>query len=192
MRSLAALLLLAGCASPSLLLLPDEDGGSGAVAVLESGGRTQATVVDSPNSRTGIGGARPQTRAIDPARLSASQRALIEGLPPPPAHFTLYFIEGSTRMVPSSQPQVEALFAEVARRPGAEVQVTGHTDRLGQDADNDRLSLERAREIRDLLVAQGLDAAITSAVGRGEREPLVQTADGVRDQANRRVEVIVR
>jgi hypothetical protein len=38
---LASTLLLAGCAGPSLLLLPDEDGTQGKVAVLESGGRRE-------------------------------------------------------------------------------------------------------------------------------------------------------
>lgn len=184
------LLLLGGCASSSLLLLPDEGGGSGSVAVLGADG--QETVVGQANSRTSLG-AQPRTRAIDPARLSAQDRALVDGLPPPPARFTLYFVEGSTQIVPSSQPQLDALVEEVKKRPGAEVQVTGHTDRLGQEEDNDRLSMQRAQEVRDVLVAQGrLDAAITSVVGRGEREPLVPTADGVANPTNRRVEVIVR
>jgi outer membrane protein OmpA-like peptidoglycan-associated protein len=185
-------LLLAGCASQSLTLLPDESGGSGAVAVLESGGRNQETIVDRANSRTRLGSARPSTRGFDPAKLSKDDRRLVEDLPPPAARFTLYFREGGTDLVPSSTDQLRALFEQVAARPGAEVQVTGHTDTLGQAEDNDRLSLERAREIRDLLIAQGLDAGIASAVGRGERELREQTADGVRNAANRRVEVIVR
>jgi len=84
------------------------------------------------------------------------------------------------------------VFAEIARRPGAEVQITGHTDTVGQTADNDRLSLERAREIRDALVGQGLNPAITRAVGRGERELLIPTPDNTPEPRNRRVEVIVR
>lgn len=187
--ALACGLLATGCTRSSLLLLPGEDGHTGAVAVLGENGET---VVDRANTRTSLGSARPQVRDVDPAPLDAADRALVEGLPPPPAHFILYFYEGSTTIVPSSEPQLKAVFEEVKRRPGAEVQVTGHTDSLGTSEDNDRLSLDRAEEIRRLLIADGLAADMTSAVGRGERELLEKTADEVRDPVNRRVEVIVR
>lgn len=193
-RSLVPLaaLAVAGCATSSLTLLPDEGGGSGAVAVLESGGRAQETLVDQANSRTAIGGARPRTRAIDPDRLTEDQRAALDNLPPPPRSFTLYFDEGKTSVAAGSEGVLADMFAEVARREGVEVQVTGHTDTIGRPDDNDRLSINRAREIRDALVARGLNASITSVVGRGERELLVPTADDVREARNRRVEVTVR
>lgn len=194
MRGAVALaaLLVGGCASQSLLLLPDEGGGQGQVAVLESGGRAQETVVGAGNSRTRLGGARPATRAVDPARLPDRDRQVLADLPEPPRSFTLNFVEGSTRLVPASEPELQALFAEVARRPGADVQVTGHTDALGSGDDNDALSQKRAEEIRGLLIERGMAPDIVSAVGRGERELLVKTADGIRNADNRRVEVIVR
>jgi outer membrane protein OmpA-like peptidoglycan-associated protein len=84
------------------------------------------------------------------------------------------------------------LFAEVAKRQAVEVQVTGHTDTLGKESDNDRLSEERAQAIREMLIAQGLKSNFIRAVGRGERELLIPTPDNVREPRNRRVEVIVR
>jgi outer membrane protein OmpA-like peptidoglycan-associated protein len=84
------------------------------------------------------------------------------------------------------------LRAEIAGRPGAEVQVTGHTDTVGSDDDNDKLSLKRAEEIRDLLASKGFDRSIMTAVGRGERELKLPTGDNVSSPINRRVEVIVR
>ena len=189
---LASTLLLAGCAGPSLLLLPDEDGTQGKVAVLESGGRKRDAVIEQGNSRTNIGSARPASRAVDLTRLSAAERALLADLPPPPATFTLYFLEGTTRLTPAAQPLLAALKAEVARRSGAEVQVTGHTDREGSDEDNDRLSQRRAEEILGVLATEGVPRELMTAVGRGERQPRVQTPDGVPEPANRRVEVTVR
>ena len=82
--------------------------------------------------------------------------------------------------------------AEIARRPGADVEVTGHTDTVGDDADNDSLSLKRAEEVLALLVSAGLDRSLMTAVGRGERELRERTADAVSNATNRRVEVIVR
>jgi outer membrane protein OmpA-like peptidoglycan-associated protein len=84
------------------------------------------------------------------------------------------------------------LFAEVARRQAVEVQVTGHTDTLGKESDNDLLSEERAQAIKEMLIAQGLKSNFIRAVGRGSRELLILTPPNVREPRNRRVEVIVR
>ena len=188
---IAATGLLAGCATPSLILLPSEEGKQGAVAVLEENGRSVDTVVSELNSRTNLSGS-PRTRSIDPSKLSARQLALLQTLPPPPARLTLYFQEGTTRLTPESAPGLDFLKAQVRERPGAEVQVTGYTDTLGSADDNDALSQRRAEEVLSALADQGLDRTMMSAVGRGERELRVKTEDGVREPANRRVVVTVR
>lgn len=180
---------LAGCAHSSMILLPDEDGGHGQVAILESGGKASETIVSEANSRATLGGT-PSIRPV--GALKPAEAALVGDLPPPARSFTLYFLQGGTDMTPDSAPVLEELRAEIARRPGAEVQVTGHTDTVGSDADNDALSQKRAEEILNLLASKGFDRSIMSAVGRGERELRMPTADNVSNPVNRRVEVIVR
>ena len=193
-RSLAVslLVLLANCAHSSMVLLPDEDGGHGEVAILESGGKSGETLVSEANSRASLGSSHPSVRPLGAHGLNARESALVAELPPPAKSFTLYFLEGTTEMTPESVPVLEELRAEIARRPGAEIQVTGHTDTLGSDVDNDTLSQKRAEEILNLLVSKGFDRSIMSAVGRGERELKEPTADNMSNPVNRRVEVIVR
>ena len=183
---------LAACAHSSMVLLPDEGGGHGQVAILESGGKASDVVVSEADSRTGLGGSHPSAKPLGAHGLNAAETALVGDLPPPAKSFTLYFLEGTTEMTEGSLPVLEELRAEIARRPGAEVQVTGHTDTVGSDADNDALSLKRAEEVLNFLASKGFDRSIMSAVGRGERELKVPTADNVSSPVNRRVEVIVR
>lgn len=183
--------LLAGCATPSLTLLPSEEGKQGAVAVIEEDGRTAETVVSELNSRTNLSG-KPRTKAIDPSRLSARQVALLQGLPPQPVRLTLYFKEGTTKLMPESEAGLDFLKNEVKNRPGAEVQITGFTDTLGNADDNDRLSQRRAEEVVAELVQQGIELSVLSAVGRGERDLRVPTPDNIAEAANRRVEVVIR
>jgi outer membrane protein OmpA-like peptidoglycan-associated protein len=182
---------LAGCAHSSMVLLPDEDGGHGQVAILESGGKPSETIVGEANSRASLGGS-PAIRALGARGLKPNEAALVSDLPPPAKSFTLYFLEGTTEMTPESAPVLDELRAEIAKRPGAEVQVTGHTDTVGSETDNDALSEKRAEEILNLLASKGFDRSIMSSVGRGERELKVPTADNVSSPTNRRVEVIVR
>ena len=185
-------LLLAACSTTKTLvaLLPEESGTSGAVNVGEG---ARAVVLDSPLTIATV-----DTRGnIDKAAVTQEdiQRTFGEALaaqPPKPLSFTLYFSIANTEVTPESQPILEALLAEVAKRQAVEVQVTGHTDRVGTDANNDRLSLERAEAVRDMLVQRGLKSNFIRAVGRGEREPLIPTADDQPELRNRRVEVIVR
>ena len=182
---------LTGCAHSSMVLLPDEDGGHGQVAILEADGKPTDTIVAEANSRAELGDSHPSIKPLAHG-LNAKETALVGDLPPPAKSFTLYFLEGTTEMTPESLPVLEELRAEIAKRPGADVQVTGHTDTVGSDADNDALSQKRAEEVLNFLVSKGFDRSIMSAVGRGERELKIPTADNVSSPTNRRVEVIVR
>ena len=185
-------LCLAACSHSSLLLLPDEEGGHGAVAVLESDGRPVDAVVSQPDSRTRLGDPTPAPRPLGSKGLNSGQLALLTGLPPPPRSYTLYFVEGTTDLTPESRPVLDELRAEIARRPGADVEVTGHTDTVGSIEDNDALSQRRAMQVLDLLATVGIDRSLMTAVGRGERELRQPTLDNVESALNRRVEVSVR
>ena len=63
---------------------------------------------------------------------------------------------------------------------------------VGPDQYNMALSLRRANAVKDALVREGVPATAIAVVGRGESMPLVQTADGVREPQNRRVEIVVQ
>jgi OmpA-OmpF porin, OOP family len=65
--------------------------------------------------------------------------------------------------------------------------VTGHADRSGTDEYNYALSERRARNIASLLTAAGVTSIAVEA--KGEAVPLVETADGIREPQNRRVEI---
>lgn len=185
----SVVLLLGACAAPKALLLPAEEGqDTGALAVLDADGAEQ--VLDRPLLRARMGRGGTSVRSV--STLKPAYRQLMAGLPPPQQSYSLYFVEGTTRLVPSSRPVLDRIKVDFVARPGAEVQVTGHTDTVGSEEDNDRLSMARAREVMGVLIAEGFPEDVMSAVGRGERSLAVQTGDGVANVENRRVEVIVR
>jgi OmpA-OmpF porin, OOP family len=183
---------VAGCATSSLVLLPDDEGHQGSVAVIEANGRPVDAVIADGNTRTRLGNPRPSSKPLGARGLRKQDRALLTELPPAAKSFLLYFEPGTTTLTPQSVPVLTAVRAEITARSGPEVEVTGHTDTVGAEDFNDRLSLSRANEILDWLTRQGIDRSLMSAVGRGERELKEATADNTSNDANRRVEVIVR
>ena len=66
---------------------------------------------------------------------------------------------------------------------------TGYTDLSGPPAYNYKLSERRAAAVKAELVRLGIPATAITTIGRGENDPLVPTADGVREPQNRRVEI---
>ena len=118
--------------------------------------------------------------------------------PPPPAPaaqpepFVVFFAFDSALLSTEAEAIIDQAVAAARRFGSAEFSVTGHTDRAGRNDYNDRLSLNRANSVRDALVARGVAASNVSVAGRGEAEPAVPTADGVAEQANRRVEIIIQ
>jgi outer membrane protein OmpA-like peptidoglycan-associated protein len=185
------MLLLGGCATSSLVLMPDDEGHQGSVAVLEANGKPSDAVI-SEQSRTKLGDATPSSKPIGAKGLKKQEAALLTDLPPAAKSFLLYFDPGTVNLVPSSTEVLANLRQEIAARSGPEVEVIGHTDSVGSEEDNDKLSVRRAEEVMHWLEKQGFDRSQMSAVGRGERDLKVATGDNVDSAVNRRVEVIVR
>ena len=98
---------------------------------------------------------------------------------------------------PEGQAAIDSMVvAKLAQMQKLEVVlVTGHTDRIGSEAYNQKLSERRADAVRDYLVSKGVDKAKIEAIGLGEKQPLVQCEQkNLKDliaclQPNRRVEV---
>jgi outer membrane protein OmpA-like peptidoglycan-associated protein len=190
MKRLVALALcaaLGACASGSkVALLGGENGAStGAVAVFDARTSAERGQLTQANTEAALGGGAVKARP-----LKSNYDALLSVMPPPPKVFTLYFVEGTTTVAPDSMATLDQLRAAITQ--ASDVQITGYTDTTGDAASNDKLSLDRANEVRTALVAQGLPVANARVTGRGERDLKVPTGDNVSEPANRRVEVIVR
>lgn len=190
---LALPLLLIACAAPQqrVILLPAPDGKAGAVEVSSAAGRERLDSAYAGVSATEQG--KLGSFKSDAAQVQQQYGALLAARPLRPASFTVYFQSGSsTELTASSAAVVRQILEELGRRPAPELVITGHTDAVGSDDLNDRLSLQRAQTVITFLSRNGIAAAQMSAVGRGRRDLAVQTAKEVAEAANRRVEITIR
>lgn len=182
-------LLLGGCASERIVLLPSADGRPSAVVVRDKNGEVR---LDQPYA--GLKRSLDANRAYQssPAEVAERFGPALAALPARPSSYLLYFEAGGNVLTQESQAAMATIRKEIAERAASEVLVIGHTDRVGNAEGNDKLSLKRAQGIANLLVESGVAAEKIEAVGRGERDPLVPTADDVDEPKNRRVEINVR
>ena len=186
-----ALLSLAACAPATrVVLLPQEGLPTAAVTVQARQGQV---VLDQPYAVAEVA----SSGSVDTAQTNAQQvekryGQLLSVQPAAEQRFTLLFMPGGAQLTPESSAALADVLARATERPGGEVIIIGHTDRVGSVESNDTLSLQRAQAVRQLVIDRGFDPNRVEAVGRGEREPVVQTADEVEEPKNRRAEIVVR
>ena len=196
----AAAVTLFGCAEPPkpkpgpvyserIVLLPNKDGRDSAVIVKRATGDQQ---ISTPYEAVELVGSRENRTELPQDEVRKRYGGVLEAQPARPFTYTLYFTTGTTELTAQSRQSLNEVRSKIKGFPAAQVSVIGHTDRVGSVESNDALSLKRAASIRDILVQIGIPREAIEVVGRGEREPIVQTADGVAEERNRRVEIKLR
>jgi outer membrane protein OmpA-like peptidoglycan-associated protein len=176
-----------------IVLLPKPNGQIGGVIVRSLDGGDELLLKTAyAGAHIGNPGGKVQSLTYDADRVKQEFGAVITALPSRPATFMLYFLEAKDELTPASESEVTRIFAELKSRPDPEIWVIGHTDAVGTVYYNDQLSLQRAERVRDELVRRGIPADSIEVAGRGKREPLIPTSEGISEPKNRRVEISVR
>jgi OOP family OmpA-OmpF porin len=105
--------------------------------------------------------------------------------------FIVFFEKGSVGLTARTALVLDNAVRASRAVPYREVILYGHTDRSGDAEANLALSRRRAEAVRDALLARGMQVETISIEVHGETRPLVETADGVDEPQNRRVEIVV-
>lgn len=122
--------------------------------------------------------------------------------PPPPApvarvhedsrSYLVFFDFDKYNLTQDAVEIIRNLFGNTHNAQAVHYSVTGHADRSGSDAYNMKLSERRADAVKQELQRLGAPAGSVSLDWKGERDPLVQTEDGIKEPQNRRAEIRVR
>jgi len=109
--------------------------------------------------------------------------------PPAPGPFIVFFDWDRSDITPEAAAILDRAAEQYAATGQASVTLAGHADKSGSDAYNQGLSQRRANAVRDYLTGKGVPSGVIASEAFGESRPLVETADGVREPQNRRVEI---
>ena len=176
----------------TVVMIPDPDGHVGKLEVSNQAG-TQT--LDQANQSVDI---KDKTTApAPPIKLSQSEihavfSDVLDARPMPPQKFILYFLPDSNLLKQESDAFLPQIIQTILARRSTDIVISGHTDTVGSKEYNYRLSLERAKTMFDILVANGAAPDHIKVTSHGEGNLLVKTPDEVAEPRNRRVEVVIR
>jgi len=117
--------------------------------------------------------------------------------PPPPKGTKIAEIPGpnfdfdKATLTPAGKAKVADAARTLKDNPSIHVEVGGHTDSIGSDAYNQRLSERRAKTVAEELTRDGISASRLTVRGYGERKPVADNATEAGRARNRRVEIVV-
>jgi iron complex outermembrane recepter protein len=117
-------------------------------------------------------------------------------VPPPavapavPKSYLVFFDFNKSDLTPQAVEIVDTAAKNAGPAKVTQLTVTGHTDTVGSDAYNMRLSRRRAESVAAQLEKDGIPSSEIEIVAKGKRDLLVPTADGVKEPQNRRVQIV--
>ncbi len=128
---------------------------------------------------------------------SAPETAPAAYVPPPvqapapaPRSYLVFFDFNKSDLTPQAVEIVDTAAKNAGPAKVTQLTVTGHTDTVGSDAYNMRLSRRRAESVAAQLEKDGIASSEIEIVAKGKRDLLVPTGDGVREPQNRRVQIV--
>ena len=119
-------------------------------------------------------------------------RALLEDVIPKRFVFdNLNFETGSTQLTPESVPTVDSLVVILKAYPAVAVRLEGHTDSTGDAAANQKLSLDRAIVVKEIMIKGGIPDERLGTDGYGQEKPVAPNETEEGRAKNRRTELVV-
>ncbi len=111
--------------------------------------------------------------------------------PPPTLSFMMFFDWDSAKLTAQSASAAHNAAEAFRARSATHATITGHTDTTGSKDYNTKLSAMRADAVKQALIKEGIPVGAITTNASGEAGALVPTAEDVKEQRNRRVEVVI-
>ena len=111
---------------------------------------------------------------------------------PAPEVYLVFFPFNGAAITPVGAKVLDKVAADFRRSKSSAIGIRGYSDLVGPDAYNLKLSQARANAVKNYLIARGIKPGALRTEWFGKRNPRIATADGVRNDQNRRSEIVLR
>lgn len=103
----------------------------------------------------------------------------------------IFFDSGKAELRPESFTELDKLQLLLTQNPSLQVEISGHTDDVGKDTENQILSEKRALSVADYLIKKGINTQNIKVKGYGKTKPIVPNTSEENRQINRRIEMSI-
>jgi OOP family OmpA-OmpF porin len=103
----------------------------------------------------------------------------------------IYFETASAILLPASDTSLNSLVNQMKKNPNVKIEISGHTDNVGEASYNLKLSQDRAKAVMDYLVANGIKINRMTYKGYGSTKPIAPNTTTEGKALNRRVEFTI-
>lgn len=194
-----SLLLTLACAQKQtqVILLPQDDGSTGAVTLRSQG---SAVTLDKPYMLSSSG--TMQAAQGDPEVIKKTYGNLfkmelkrpqvkVEEPEEKPVTFILHFENRSTALTEASREKLPEIHQLLRKMPPTRIRVIGYTDTVGDREANLTLSSKRADQVARILNRKDRNSNRMEIRGYGEHGPMITTPDNTPEPRNRRVKIYI-
>ncbi|MEQ1557551.1 MAG: OmpA family protein [Methyloglobulus sp.] len=191
--TLAAVTLTACCnTGTTVVLIPDAAGKVGQVSVTTKAGTTNLSKANESTAATKAEQSPTSAAIMSTDKIQTMFGDTLAKVPIPPERFRLYFSSGTSDISAETRAEIGKVIDVIKKHESCDLSVIGHSDRVGDNASNKGLSIDRAKAVAEILTSNGIDAKCMDIRYYGENDPAIPTADNVAEARNRRVEVEIR
>jgi len=135
--------------------------------------------------------AEPMEKTIEIFPIAIEETAEVAAEHKPIILNNIFFETGSAVLKAESSLEIGDLSDQLKANKDLRIKILGHTDNVGSDANNQKLSEARAKSVYEALIAKGVPASKLAYEGRGESQPIADNDTDEGRQRNRRTEFVV-
>lgn len=137
----------------------------------------------SENYELGLGSkTQPYLLEINLERLKVGNNMVLKNI---------FFETNEYKLLPESITELSTLIELLKQNLKVEIEIQGHTDNVGNDSQNEKLSLNRAKAVYDELILQKIDPSRLTFKGYGETKPIAGNDAEVQRKQNRRTSFLI-
>jgi len=184
---ISIIFLFTACSKVNVVLLPEENNKVGKIEIKN---KDKTLVVDKAYQQ--VEAIEGTSEILTREDVIKKFKESIDSLPKKPKSYLIYFQWDSPKIVQSSNKTLKNAIFQAKKEETSYIEIVGHTDRAGDNDYNKKLSLNRAKNIHNILVKKGIPEEKITTFFYGESNPIAKTKDGVARKVNRRVEIILK
>jgi len=186
------LLLLTACSPKTTVVLLDSGKRHNAIIVSTDKGSKQLNQIGSFVQLNNKNETPSKINFMSKSEIINRYTNLFQATPKEPKTYIVYFKLNSTELTDKSKIVLEEALKTIKERSPCVVDIIGHTDTIGSNKINAKISLKRAHIVKSMIVARRIKSALLVAKGYGEEDLLMKTSNNVAEAKNRNVEIFIK